>query len=531
MDMGAQYEAEGPPYEHGHAQLEQEKEQDVTHTNLPYSSTTTDLDTSSPVLNLDLNLNLDIDPSSPLSSPLNIPAVFNFMIQHLSLTSYLPASSLLVLQRVSWKFFHLITPLFYRRLIIDLKDARNPTSISPFHFYPNPIPRLSRFKTLCFRYAQHIEFSGSHAAQCHIFNDQLGLPKLQSVRLALPAGKYKSFCGKEMMPTQTQSWPASSDPNLPDHGHGHGHGHEHGITHQKEDIQCDLLRSIKTHRLIIEVERFGRLDVFARRDFFEHDELIVRIGRVGEDAMLGAGEGAGWPIFEEQLGRDNRGRKRNYQEQGDEDMVENENENDSSSRGAVKDSTSDTVTASPAGWITSLNLTPSLKSNNVVPNLTIIFLSPGSSKLKIAKPILSDDKRSDTQRVNHHLIALSCILAVQGLERVKLVNCGVLLFPKYGVKREIDELLKMQDEVIDILCDLADIQSGSGTENQRQRQANHSQARIKEQKQKQDKTGGVGIMSKVQFELLDDYLKEEKRREEQLTIKAKAGQKGKRTLY
>ncbi|WRT64825.1 uncharacterized protein IL334_001761 [Kwoniella shivajii] len=447
-----------------------------------------------------------IDHSIPLNDARNVPSMFNFMIQHLDLTSYLSSSptptttttltantssnsssSLLTLQRTSKSFFNIITPLIYRDLIIDLKDAKNPTSISPFHFYPNPQPKLSEWKSRCFAYTENIEFVGSHAFECEVFQDcQLVLPRLRKVRITLPSGRYKSFCGKDSLLS------LSSPRCTRDVAKGRS----------KEDgLKCPLLQSLKMDKLIVEVDRLDRINLFARRDWFDNDELIIRIGRVGEDYMIHSEEE--WPVFEEQEEEEGEEAAAGVYPKGKSIDQGKERYKGNFTRNVKINSTSSQD--STIKYSNRLNLIPSLDTHNTTPNLTIIFLSLPSQPT--SKPLSSEDIRSDHQRINHHLFSLANILSFEGWQKIVLVNSGVLMFHKYGIRRDIIELRKMQLEIKDILLTIMIRYLG-----------------LKDFQVK-------NTMDKIEFTLLDDYLNQEREREDEVRIKAKSGEKSRKLLY
>ncbi|WWD07737.1 hypothetical protein V865_005839 [Kwoniella europaea PYCC6329] len=459
-----------------------------------------------------------MDHSLPLTHPTNIPSLFDFLIQHLSFSTYLSSTSLLNLQRLNHQFFHLITPLFYTKLKIDLNDPRNPaTSISPYNFFPNPKPPFSKYKSLALGYVEDLEWINCHSSQCKAFlplsdnnnttttttttttistrtivdvkvkvdgNGGLTLPRLSNCRITLPAGRYKSWCGIDNL--------ISTDIKT------------------KEDIRCGVLRRLSANKVIVEIEKFGRIDLFGRKDLFEHDELVCRIGYVGEDATLLREKE--WPITwnKEDQDQDQDGstdQRDETSKQIEEFGVESEQEQ------IITNSTDLQSQPIPREFIQSLDILPSLNANNTVRNLTIIFLSPPRNK--IARKLTSDDQRTDAQRISHHLLALASILcstnSEKTFEKVRLVNVGVLLFYKYGIKREESDLKNMQDEIKDRLIRLIKIRLGT-------------------QEEGYAKEVDV-IMNEVEFVLLDDYLKEEKKRTEQVRLRAKAGQKNIRLLY
>ncbi|KAK6903800.1 hypothetical protein I203_107306 [Kwoniella mangroviensis CBS 8507] len=464
-----------------------------------------------PPLDLD---NLTMDLSLPLNHPTNIPSFFHFLIQHLSFSTYLSSTSLLTLQRLNHQFFHLITPLFYTKLKIDLNDSRNPaTSISPYNFFPNPKPPFSKYKSLALGYVQDLEWINCHSSQCKAFlslsdninttmtttttrttstststivdvkvkvdgNGGLILPRLSNCRITLPAGRYKSWCGIDNL--------VSTDIKT------------------KEAIRCGVLRRLRADKVIVEIESFGRIDLFGRKDLFEHDELVCRIGYVGEDATLLREKE--WPITSNN--KDQNQDQDGSTDQRDETSKQIEDFGVESEQEQVITQSNDLESQTiPREFIQSLDILPSLDVNNTVPNLTMIFLSPPRNR--IARKLTSEDQRTDAQRISHHLLALASILcstkSERTFEKVRLVNIGVLLFHKHGIKREESDLRNMQDEIKNKLVRLIKIRVGLGLVD--------------------------GIMSKVEFVLLDDYLKEEKKRTEQVRLRAKAGQKNVRLLY
>ncbi|WWD00514.1 hypothetical protein V866_007431 [Kwoniella sp. B9012] len=456
--------------------------------------------------------NLTMDHSLPLNHPTNIPSFFHFLIQHLSFSTYLSSTSLLTLQRLNHQFFHLITPLFYTKLKIDLNDPRNPaTSISPYNFFPNPKPPFSKYKSLALGYVEDLEWINCHSSQCKAFlplsvdtnttttttttttistststtvdvkvkvdgNGGLILPRLSNCRITLPAGRYKAWCGIDNL--------ISTDIKT------------------KEDIRCGVLKRLRADKVIVEIERFGRIDLFGRKDLFEHDELVCRIGYVGEDATLLREKE--WPTT---LNNEDQDQDKSTDERVETSKQLEDFDVESEQEQVITPSTDLQSQPMPREFIQSLDILPSLNTNNTVRNLTMIFLSP--PRIKIARKLTSEDQRTDAQRVSHHLLALASILcstkSERTFEKMRLVNIGVLLFYKYEIKREESDLKTMQDEIKNKLVRLINIRLGLGSVDD--------------------------TMSKVEFVLLDEYLKEEKKRTEQVRLRAKAGQKNVRLLY
>ncbi|WWD21448.1 hypothetical protein CI109_105933 [Kwoniella shandongensis] len=388
-------------------------------------------------------------PPSPPRAPGPHPALVHPDIFP-TLCSFLPTSSLLVLLRTSPQFHPLIFPLFYRHCTIDLKSPRanNPTSISPFYHFPNPVPIPSNFKSEAFSYTTTIEFVGSHSpGDCNVFNhiDFPSSSSLRSVRFTLPSGRYASW-------------------------------YTHLTHHRGEEPYCPVLKKIRADRVILEVDSFGRIDdVWGRKDLLGGQELVLRIGRVGEDAMLNNQEE--WIVEDEDEDEEEGGLKRKR-----DNTVENHLED------------ARRLPFQPAYPLhTSLpTLLPSLNRSNVIPTLHIVFLSPSSPKTPISKPLTTNDTRTPSQRVAHHLLALASVCRA-GFERITLVNIGVLLFHKYGITRDAEKVKDMQDEV--------------------ERKLRRLLVRFPEPK--------GGCTAEIRFLGLEEYLKEERDRKESLKRRAK----------
>ncbi|WVR04571.1 hypothetical protein IAU60_001578 [Kwoniella sp. DSM 27419] len=396
-----------------------------------------------------------LDHGLPYTHPRNIVPTFHTLIEHVQLAAYIPRRDLLSLQGTSIAFFHLISSFLYERLSIDLKDPRNPCATWPFHHFPHPVPVPSVWKSRAFSHVKRLELVGSHGYECSVF-DHIRPPRLHHLRITLPAGRFKAWCAR--------------DPSL--------------ATDPSGKPVCCFLRNARCDKLVVEVDRLEMIDVFARRDWFQHDELVVRIGRVGEDAVLG--ERGRWPRHEgldqaavyqadpaaENLRKLTKGHRKALGVSRQDARSGAISEQTDRSTRTASPTPDDAEAGSLPSWARRLDILPSLSARNTVPNLTIVCLSLPNKTLP--PPLLFEDERTPEIRFQHHLYALASVISPpqrvdngtgseepREWQRVTLVNAGVLLFWKHGIRRERDSLKEMQNEVRTLLLDVLERRSGT----------------------------------------------------------------------